>query len=233
MAGTGNATRARLDTRCPAEVTGEANTSSRVTSDVECCGACRHNSGGTSAAAAGGAGQIIGIVGSAIDQIVGLKGESQLRRVRFSQKNRTGCLQPRHHGGIFLGNKASPSTGPTGGNDSRRVQRILEGHGNTMEGPLELSPGQRLVRLPGLDQSGVRRQQHHRVDPGVHLLDASETGPDHLLGRDFTSPNGARQVDGRSERRVFYQWTPSLIGATGREERGGRARTQQTHEVTA
>ena len=94
------------------------NTATGVGAEAERRATGRYNRGLAAAAAARRAGQVIGIVGTSIDQIVGLDRTSQFRHVGLSEDDPARGTKPGDGRGIGLGNEIRAALGAARADDA-------------------------------------------------------------------------------------------------------------------
>jgi hypothetical protein len=196
MAGPGDPAGGGLEPGNPAAVRRPADTGRRVTADVKRRPAGGHDRRRPAAAAPRRARQIVGVIGAPVDQVIGLPGQGQLRRVRFAEQDRPRRAQAGHRGGILGGHKAGAPDGLARGDDACRIQRVLDSHGHAVQGPEDLPAREGGIGGMGLHLGGVGAQLHDRVQRWIHGVDALKIGVHHLRRRDVLGANGTCQRRG-------------------------------------
>jgi hypothetical protein len=94
------------------------NTAAGVGAETERRAAGRDNGGFAAAAAARRAGEVIGIVGASIDQIVGLDRTGQFRHIGLSEDDPARGTKPGDRRGIGLGNEIRTALGAARADDA-------------------------------------------------------------------------------------------------------------------
>ena len=118
----------------------------------------------------------------------------ELRRVRLSQNNRAGLLEPADDKRILLGHVIRVHARAKGGAHVGHRRDVLDPDGQPMQWPQFLS-GHDLLLRPSSVTKHFRRQGNHRIDLVVPSLDLVQTGLDYLDGRELPLADEAAQFN--------------------------------------
>jgi len=141
------------------------------------------------AAAARRACKIIGMVGASVDQIVAFNRSGQFRHVGLAKENGASGAQPRHRGGIGLGNEIGAALGAAGADHAGGLQRILDGHRHAMQRALDVTTRQRGVGFVCLFSRRVGGQLDDGIEFWIDLGNLRKMRFDDGLGAKFPGPD--------------------------------------------
>ena len=80
--------------------------------------------------------RIVGIIGGAVEVVIGLQIGAQKRRIGFANDNRAGCFQTLHGHRIRLGHHASKGGIADIASQADNLKSILNGHRNPVQRPV-------------------------------------------------------------------------------------------------
>ena len=138
----------RLEGGHPAEVGRHPQAAAGVGAEAARRQGGRHRRGLAAAAASRGPGPVIGVVGPAVERVVGLKAAAPGRAVGLAEQDPPGRPQPGHRGGVGRRDRPGPLRHPDGGDHAPGLEVVLGGEGHAVQRAGLLAPGQGLVGRP-------------------------------------------------------------------------------------
>lgn len=177
----------RLEAGHAAAMCRVADAARRVTADIERRAARRDNGRGAATAATRSARQVVRVARQPVDQVVGLVGQRQFRRVGLAEDDGAGGLQTCDHGCVGAGDEVLAAERAGRRDEICRVEGVLDRDGYAVQRPEGVAAFGGAIGLTGLCQRRCRALLHDGVDVGVHGRDPVETGRD-----DGFSGRGAR-----------------------------------------
>ncbi|MDZ7685138.1 MAG: hypothetical protein U5O39_09165 [Gammaproteobacteria bacterium] len=113
-------------------MTRQADAAAGICANVERRRTRRDDRSCTAAASAGCPRQVERIVGTSVDEIVGLEPEREFRGIGFAHQYGAGVLQPGDAGRVSARAEILASERAPGGNGIDCVEAVLDGHGNAV-----------------------------------------------------------------------------------------------------
>ena len=151
----------------------------------------RRNDGRLAAATAPRrAAQIMGIVSSAVHQVVALIDEAQFRHIGLPEENGTTGPQPGDDSGILLGHVRSAAARSGTGHQPCRIQGIFDGKGHPVQRPEQRSLGQQLIGSARLPEGRFGIPLHDGIQARIDLGNPFKMSLDQFFGRHLFGPNG-------------------------------------------
>src|SRR5690606_8437303 len=141
--------------------------------------------------------EVVGVVGAAVDEVVGLVPEGHLGNVGHAQGHKARLLHLGDGGAVAFGDDVSATHAARGMGKPGDAEALLDGAGHTKEG------GQGVVVVAqarghgaGVVAGGVDAVGAHGVDGGVSGLHPGDELVDELQRRDGVGADGGGEVDG-------------------------------------
>ena len=141
--------------------------------------------------------QIPGVLRAAVQRIVGLVHQQQLRHVGLAQHDRAGAAQPGHERIVDRVNLGGKAVDALGRSSARDVKTFLDRDRHAVQ------RAERLAALPspiGFERGGaglVKQLDHDRVESRIDRLDAANVGFDQFRAGQFAGGDLAGHLAGR------------------------------------